>query len=279
MAYKNGQWRSDRDVRRDNEAKWAKAGVRVGKGGSDIDRAIEAEEREAKSVEKYSREAAMGPPAKSKPISGPPVEPGYATPYPKHGTNHGTLGGVTSWTMGQGDKIDRPIIDGGCAHKGETISLTLSSGKVLYGGQAYKLVETDHLDLIVDCAGLLQGRKFVKQASQPRYRALNQQAYPDVITLAWPDMTAPTQVGIRFWESLLALLPQNTAVCCMGGHGRTGTALAALLIADGVTGNEGRDAIDRVRKEHCARAIETKGQEDYLKGLAKAKLAREQRGK
>jgi hypothetical protein len=161
------------------------------------------------------------------------------------------------------------VIEGGCHHNGQTVTFTLTSGKRLYAAQGHKLglpgVSLGHLGLIVDCAGIVQGRRFVKGSTAPRYRSLNLDAFPDVVTLAWPDMTAPTHVGIRFWERLVSMMPQDTAVCCVGGHGRTGTALASMLVADGATAE---DAIKRVRAEHCGRAIETKQQEDYIKGLA-----------
>ena len=58
------------------------------------------------------------------------------------------------------------------------------------------------------------------------------------------------------------------SIGCHGAHGRTGTLLASLLVHEGSTAI---NAIARVRKEYCVKAIETKGQEqlvaDYEKGL------------
>jgi len=48
---------------------------------------------------------------------------------------------------------------------------------------------------------------------------------------------------------------------CHGAHGRTGTFLAALLVA---TGTSASDAIDVVRTAHCDEAIETKKQEELV---------------
>jgi hypothetical protein len=157
-----------------------------------------------------------------------------------------------------------------CLHDCRRPALTLTDGRVLYGGQGGTLsvwsTPVDHLDLIIDCAGFYKRKPFVKGKMPSRrwapLRPLDRG--PEVLQLDWPDMTAPTHVGIRFWTQLLQLLPKHTAVCCMGGHGRTGTALAALLIADGVSPVE---AISRVRSQHCPKAIETASQEAYLKGL------------
>jgi len=86
-----------------------------------------------------------------------------------------------------------------------------------------------------------------------------------VIRLDWPDMTAPNYVPIQFWVKLRSVLSGNVAVACFGAHGRTGTCIAAILIADG---RSAKEAIEVVRVNHCTRAIETIEQERYLERLA-----------
>ena len=54
---------------------------------------------------------------------------------------------------------------------------------------------------------------------------------------------------------------ERLSIGCHGAHGRTGTLLACLLVHEGTTATE---AISRVRKDYCNRAIETKGQEDLI---------------
>src|SRR5206468_9941090 len=168
-------------------------------------------------------------------------------------------------------KDTRPTCNNG-GHDGKTPFCTLPGGKVLHGAQGSKLTHAslEHLDLVIDCAGVVaESGRFVKSAPA-RYRGLKNSLLPDVVRLDWPDMSAPVHVGIKWWMRLLELLPAHTCVCCMGGHGRTGTALAALLVASGMGAEE---AIRTVREEHCRRAIETVGQEAYIKGLAGAKAA------
>ncbi len=53
-------------------------------------------------------------------------------------------------------------------------------------------------------------------------------------------------------------------VGCHAGHGRTGLALASLMI---LAGDEPDAAMDRVWKEYCDQAIETQAQERYLRRL------------
>jgi protein-tyrosine phosphatase len=48
---------------------------------------------------------------------------------------------------------------------------------------------------------------------------------------------------------------------CLGGHGRTGTALACLAIR---TGHPAGDAVDWVRTVYCSSAVETPEQEAFV---------------
>jgi len=183
-----------------------------------------------------------------------------------------TTGTGTLWSPGDA-KLPRPVVNGGasCQHVAATPCLAVHNGRRhLYGAQGGKLKpETlTHIDLIIDLAGHVQAPKpFVMSTSSRarKYAGLNRFASPDLIRLDWPDMTAPVHIPVSFWLRLWAMLPEHTVVACMGGHGRTGTALAALLVADG---REGQEAIDMVRTKHCARAIETSKQEAYIKQLA-----------
>lgn len=55
---------------------------------------------------------------------------------------------------------------------------------------------------------------------------------------------------------------------CIGGHGRTGTFLAALLVK--VEGLDGDEAIRRVKDTYCSEAVETPGQRGMVRSLAGA---------
>lgn len=266
-----GNWINDRDQRKANEAKWGSVGVDPRKTGvaksdkrvDDLDRAIKAD------VAKGSLRTEADGRVYGSQGHGDPGPGGWPKPS-VGGTTGGTLG--EAWkSQSAATRVERPMVPGGCCHDASVAALVLSGGRKLYGAQGAKIVNGGHLDLILDCAGHVQTPKaFVKASGTGagKYRKLNGLVWPDVVRLDWPDMTAPTKVGIKFWQELHRLLPQHTAVACMGGHGRTGTALAALLVADGMGGQA---AIDRVRKEHCPRAIETKEQEEYIRGLAKAR--------
>lgn len=86
--------------------------------------------------------------------------------------------------------------------------------------------------------------------------------------IAWPDMNVvpiPTLVqGIR-WINHKLEGGEKVEIGCIGGHGRTGTMAAALLINQGMSAKK---AIKKVRKTYCGKAIETKAQETMLKEYA-----------
>ena len=76
--------------------------------------------------------------------------------------------------------------------------------------------------------------------------------------LDWPDFDLPADKGaIR--ESLIDLLDRaRSGECveagCLGGHGRTGTALACLAV---LAGHPDDGAVNWVRANYCSDAVET----------------------
>lgn len=78
----------------------------------------------------------------------------------------------------------------------------------------------------------------------------------------WPS-------GISFWRELFDICKANNytdiVFCCLGGHGRTGTALVSFLIA-----NSAYEPVmslnytSELNKRYCFQAVETKAQEQYL---------------
>jgi protein-tyrosine phosphatase len=54
---------------------------------------------------------------------------------------------------------------------------------------------------------------------------------------------------------------QSVEIGCLGGHGRTGTALALLAV---LAGHPSDDAVDWVRTHYCPKAVETDEQQAYV---------------
>lgn len=60
---------------------------------------------------------------------------------------------------------------------------------------------------------------------------------------------------------------ENIEIACLGGHGRTGTYLAALMMSEGWTL---KGAVDEIRDKYCNRAVESPSQMDLLEGYDKS---------
>jgi protein-tyrosine phosphatase len=83
----------------------------------------------------------------------------------------------------------------------------------------------------------------------------------------WPDFALPTDPA-RLREALVDLLARSgderTEVACLGGTGRTGTALACLAVLDGMPPAE---AVDFVRRGYRPKAVETRAQARFVAGF------------
>jgi len=83
--------------------------------------------------------------------------------------------------------------------------------------------------------------------------------------IQWPDFGLPVGTD-AVCESLRALLDrahlgERVELGCLGGHGRTGTALACLAI---LSGHPAGDAVRWVRAHFCSQAVETPEQETFV---------------
>ena len=84
--------------------------------------------------------------------------------------------------------------------------------------------------------------------------------------IRWPDFGVPVDrddaLDALHEAHRRALAGQRVEVACHGGVGRTGTALAALAILDGLSP---RDALSLVRGTYHPRAVETPWQRRWLR--------------
>ena len=83
--------------------------------------------------------------------------------------------------------------------------------------------------------------------------------------LGWPDFGVPedqAQVKAAL-ESLIQRSRdgQTVELGCVGGHGRTGTALATAAV---LTGLDPSEAVGWIRATYCAEAVETSAQESFV---------------
>jgi protein-tyrosine phosphatase len=89
-------------------------------------------------------------------------------------------------------------------------------------------------------------------------------AYEEVV-IAWPDFGLP-RVKAGFWYGLHNCFKNNkwkdVCIHCEGGHGRTGTALSAIMIS--VLAWDVVRSIEYVREHGCWKMVETPAQTEYL---------------
>lgn len=182
------------------------------------------------------------------------------------GGGHGTVHGGGQWTT-----VPQ------CYHPGDKVVYE-DNGKSLYGAKGFNLNEfSGEWDLIIDLAGQVRSNtSFIKPVTNKKYDVLKkhvtgqQVVKSEVLSLDWQDMKA-APASLDFWLTLWNMLPAKTVMCCVGGHGRTGTCLTALMIASGL---DFYSAVKTVRDEHCNKAIETLEQLKYLWELYKELLKR-----
>ena len=92
----------------------------------------------------------------------------------------------------------------------------------------------------------------------------------------WPDFGVPEDPA-ELTQALRSLTERMRAgqvieLGCLGGHGRTGTALACLATLSGCPRG---DAIRWVRENYCEKAVETAEQEAFVDGFDGAGSIRE----
>lgn len=129
--------------------------------------------------------------------------------------------------------------------------LELLGGSIVGGACSSPLVNDSHIHIGLDHSMALTARRF---PWSPGTEFL----YP--IT----DMQAPNHLEsfIKLVDYIIAELKtgKKIHIGCIGGHGRTGTVLAAVVAKGlGIT-----DAITWVRERYCVKAVESKSQVEFL---------------
>ena len=146
---------------------------------------------------------------------------------------------------------------GKCAHSHKPMPVVVNGETLfIYGGAAGSPVYKD-CDIFV----ALDGSTHEDKAFYP----WNTEQSKVFISFYITDMQVPKdRVEFRKmieWLKGQILMGRKVHVGCMGGHGRTGIVLAALVKV--LTGES--DAITYVRKNYCHKAVETSEQANFLK--------------
>ncbi len=141
---------------------------------------------------------------------------------------------------------------------------------IVVDGKEYKIYGGSCSDPVVKDADIYVGFDYSMNKTDRQYPWTEGSEFLYHIT----DMSVPKSV--KSFKQLIAYLADNLIfgnkihIGCIGGHGRTGTVMAALV--HHMTGNE--NAIEYVRKNYCKKAVESQTQIDWLNkhfGINKAK--------
>lgn len=142
-----------------------------------------------------------------------------------------------------------------CAHEHPPLKITTPEGKevVVYGGACGDPIH-DKLDIYV---ALDWGTSHDAKA-YPWHGTRQFILFP-ITDMSVPKDPAEFKLMIE-WLSGQLLAGKSVHVGCLGGHGRTGMVLAALVRT--ISGNE--DAITYVRENYCKKAVENFAQTNWL---------------
>lgn len=130
--------------------------------------------------------------------------------------------------------------------------LPLKNGLVVYGGSCSAPVHKD--------ADIYVGLDY-SMADHPQFYPWNAgHAIHYRITDRQAPADAKSFVQLIAWLAEQIEAGHKAHIGCIGGHGRTGTVLAALVAHMGIT----KDAITYVRKHYCKKVVETQAQVNFL---------------
>ncbi len=143
-------------------------------------------------------------------------------------------------------------------------------GTTFFGGTFHGATKSSY-DLILNFSGRKIGGGFIKftDSVPEKYQQWAKPMEYPVMDIDWPDMGA----GRLFkdeWQQLADLIKHDddlkrVYLCCVGGHGRTGTAAVILGLLLGALPYEG--PITELRKRYCKNIVESKKQFDYIEDM------------
>ena len=178
-----------------------------------------------------------------------------------------------------GTHIHTPSTRMWCTHNPEKEPVWVGSGCDLYIADSVGTKNHyDEFNCIIDCGDTLAltGDGFLPSTlinkalrgsdmfvdELETFLTVPPKAETQVLKIHWIDREAPP-VTPAFWPKLTELLYGTVLCSCQGGHGRSGTSLVCLMLVLNPEYSP-KDAIIHLRALHCARAIESSVQHDYI---------------
>jgi hypothetical protein len=138
-----------------------------------------------------------------------------------------------------------------------------------------ELADAQDIDLVVNCSqSALNARtsKYKLVDGPTCFDELGSLVYQFTeVSFDWDD-GRDFPATIKFWKRFREICEEKNyhrlLFTCFGGHGRTGTALSAFLLANSkYYPNNGELLVDQLRLHYCKEAVETLIQENYLEKL------------
>jgi len=131
--------------------------------------------------------------------------------------------------------------------------------------------------LLIDLANRFKGGVKVEGVSLPKIAAMGGGAR---IAISWDDYRVPDltrEEWVVMVEELREVkkggkLGEEVLVCCVGGHGRTGTCLSILAYLMGATTE---DPVKFVREVYCKKAVESNEQLNYIEEVCQCEVKEE----
>lgn len=152
-------------------------------------------------------------------------------------------------------------------HWGNTFAFQWE-GLKFFGAGSFRGLNIGDMDVIIDCgANVPEDTDTGKKAGAPS-------SVQRVIRIDWPDGGVPDLTEGN-WRAIIRDLKMlksgsgreflNVLVCCVGGHGRTGTALSIIAALTGVAPDA---PVLFIRSGYCRKAVETRAQCGYIRKIA-----------
>lgn len=153
-----------------------------------------------------------------------------------------------------------------CTHSGEQPCMFIR-GAAVHATTEFRFKDDGSHSLVLDCTGWTKKKALVVPQG---FERLNEFYYApaNVISIPWDDFSEPP-LSSGFWTALIDFFKQGdkVTVFCQGAHGRTGTALTCMLLAAN-RGMSAANALAIIRKAHCASAVESASQTEYVNAVA-----------
>lgn len=148
-------------------------------------------------------------------------------------------------------------------------------GTQFFAGK-YSGVSARSYDLIIDLAKSVTATVY-GTSTRGNVKKFTDELSAQILHIGWPDYGVISWDRSKF-EQLLAAIKkdklESVYVCCVGGHGRTGTMMSILAGLSGVI-PEGECPVTWLRKAYCDNVVESEKQLAYVGEITGLKVTAE----